>query len=172
MSRDEWEEMKLMVEEEQALAAAPKELSPGCKIALRLWTLGKSWKEIEEETGLTPAYVCTVKGSKKGQEYLASIEKELDLEFKRLYQKTINVLDKGLESADMGIALASANLALKVAGKFVQKVENRDLTAEDIIQKILSGELAAGERKPIDITGVVVSDSLDDVERERKGLPS
>lgn len=169
---DVGEELELMKKEEEEVAKAPSSLSPHLKIALRLWMIGYSSKQIEQQVGVRAAALGAAKRSVKGREYVARLEEELDVDFRRLYAQTLNVLDMGLQSADMGIALTSANMALKVMGKFVHKIEKRDLSAEDLIQKILSGELQVGARKPIEIDGVVVSHSLDDDEEKVKELVS
>lgn len=79
-------------------------------------------------------------------DYLKSLEGELDNQFKGLYTKVIRTLEAALDCADASVALAGANLWLKAQGKFVHKVEHRDLTAEDIIAKIISGELVVPDR--------------------------
>lgn len=72
----------------------------------------------------------------------------MDVQFKGLYTKVIKVIGDALDCADASIALAGANLWMKAHGKFVHKVERRDLTAEDIIKKIISGELQVPNRIP------------------------
>ena len=116
-------------------------LSQRHKMALRMLAVGALPAVVAEEMKMSLARIYGIMRSKLGQEYLATVEKEIDGEFKSLYADVVKVIRDGLRCADASVALASANLWMKAHGKFVHKVEHRDLTAEDIIAKIISGEL-------------------------------
>lgn len=119
----------------------PKSLTNKHKLALRYISLGKSPSEAALEVGLTPCRISQILTSPLGQQYMEQLETELDQEFKHLYKKVVRVIGDAMDCSDASIALAGANLWLKAHGKFVHKVETRNLTAEDIVAKIISGEL-------------------------------
>jgi len=117
-------------------------------VALRLYSLGQSPPKIAEQVNLSPTRIQTLLKEPLAVDYLKSLEGALDVQFKGLYTKVIKVIGDALDCADASIALAGANLWMKAHGKFVHKVERRDLTAEDIIKKIISGELQVPNRIP------------------------
>jgi hypothetical protein len=143
-----------------------KKLGPKHRMALRLLSLGSSRERVASELGISIQTVRAAEKSSLGQEYMQGVEKELDQDFKRLYKKVISTIEEGLDCSDARVALASANIWLKAHGKFVQRVETRDLTAEDIIQKIVKGELVPPTPPSKDIPalkGVVVYEEGSDV---------
>ena len=146
------------MQEEEAPLTAAERLTPQQRIALRLYAIGATREAIAGEVGVHQVTLTNWLKLEAGKEYLKEIELELDQDFRRLYTKVINVIDAGLQSTDGSLALASANIFLKAHGKFVQRTEHRDLTAEDVIKKIMTGELQPRKREPITIEGVVVSD--------------
>lgn len=123
-----------------------KRLSNTHQVALRLYSLGQPPSKISEQVHLSPSRICALVKDPMSVDYLKSLEGELDNQFKGLYTKVIRTLEAALDCADASVALAGANLWLKAQGKFVHKVEHRDLTAEDIIAKIISGELVVPDR--------------------------
>lgn len=125
-----------------------KRLSNTHQVALRLFALGQPPSKISEQVHISRQVIDRVVKDPLGVEYLKSLEGELDNQFKGLYTKVIRTLEAALDCADASVALAGANLWLKAQGKFVHKVEHRDLTAEDIIAKIISGELVVPGREP------------------------
>ncbi|MGW8178101.1 MAG: hypothetical protein ACWGQW_04810 [bacterium] len=145
-------------------------LTPKHKLILRMYSVGLTRGEVAEDCGCSTGLVDRVIGSEAGKAYLVSLESELDHQFKSLYEKVIGVVEKGLDSGDLKINLAAASLWAKANGKFVHKVHTRDLTAEDIIGRILSGELRkeapALPPKPIELKGVVVTDGEGNEEEE------
>jgi len=125
-----------------------RKLNQRHRMMLRMVAAGIPLPQIESELAVSAQAIRNTIGCQLGQQYLASLETELDDEFKRLFKKVVKVIDDGLSCADSSIALASANLWLKAHGKFVHKVETRNLTAEDIIAKIVSGELVLPGKAP------------------------
>jgi len=148
-------------------------LSPKHKLILRLYACGLPVGEVASRAGRSETLVRRVVGREDAKEYLLSLESELDQQFKGLFEKVIKVVEKGLDSPELGVALASANLYLKAHGKYVHKVHTRDLTAEDIIKKIISGELRReAPSVPIqEIPGVIVSDGGDMEAEEEEDKP-
>ena len=141
------------------------DLKPLQRLALRMYALGSSHKQIQEQTGYSYPGFHRFRSTEAGKAYLKIVGDELEWDFKRMQAKVQKVIEDGLDCADFQIALASSNMWLKAHGKYVQRTEHRDLTAEDIIQKIISGELKPGGRvkeiEPITIPGVYVSDIND-----------
>jgi len=127
----------------------PKTLSNRQRLGLRYISIGRTTEQAGKEVGLSATRVSQIASSSLGQKYLTSLEGELDAQFKHLYSKVIKVVEDALSCSDASIALAGANIWLKSHGKFVHKVETRNLTAEDIIARIMSGELQRPATGPI-----------------------
>jgi hypothetical protein len=67
-----------------------------------------------------------------------SIQAEKDIHFQSLYGKVVDTLNLALDHPDPQVALAGANLWLRSnKGTKIEVV----LTAEDVVRKIMSGEL-------------------------------
>ena len=143
-------------------------------IALRLYSLGQTPLQISEQTKLSPQRICQIVRDPLGVKYLEEAEGLVSDQFKGLYTKVVKVIGDALDCADASVALAGANLWMKAHGKFVHKVEHRDLTAEDIIAKIISGELVLPTKAPR-LVGEGIGRSYEEAEFEpspMRGLPS
>jgi hypothetical protein len=125
-----------------------KRLTNTHQMALRLYSLGQSPSKIAEQVPLSANRIQQLTREPLGVEYLKSLEGYLDDQFKGLYAKVVKVIGDAMDCADASVALAGANLWMKAHGKFVHKVEHRDLTAEDIIAKIIAGELVVPGKEP------------------------
>jgi hypothetical protein len=114
-------------------------LSPKMEQAVRLWAMGRGTQEtVAKATGVSKARLGQVIASDAGQAIYRETRGELEHKFQALFEKTINVLELALDHPDPSIALAGANLWLKSAK--ATKVEVQ-LTAEDIVQKLMSGQV-------------------------------
>jgi hypothetical protein len=77
-------------------------------------------------------------GTEDAEKIRASIQTEKDIHFQSLYGKVVDTLNLALEHPDPQVALAGANLWLRSnKGSKIEVV----LTAEDVVKKIMSGEL-------------------------------
>lgn len=120
-------------------AVMPKgKISPKIEQAIRLYACGKgSQIDVAKACGVSVARLQTLLQSDEGIAIQRGIRNELEHKFQALFEKTINVLESALDHPDPSIALAGANLWLKSAKSTKVEVQ---LTAEDIVQKLMRGE--------------------------------
>ena len=122
-------------------------LSPRAKQAIRMVASGLKRNVVAQLLGLTKGSVDIYINCAEGQEYLTSLQKSLDTEFKLLMRKVTTVVDRALDSADIGTALKAADFWAKYSGQFSQKIEVA-LTAEDIVKKLMEG-VSNGPSSPV-----------------------
>lgn len=94
--------------------------------------------DISAQLDCTEATVSRVLNDPLGLAFIEQAYKELDAQFRGLYSKVINVIDRGLEAKDLDTALAAADKWLKAHGKYrdaEEKTERR--SAEDVIAQML-----------------------------------
>ena len=108
-------------------------------LALQLYACGEiDKKEMSARLGIKDARTNTLIESRAGQEIIARVRGEQEFRFQAMFKKTLDVLEDGLNHPEPSIALASANMWFKNAR--ATKVEIK-VTAEDLIGKIMSGEV-------------------------------
>ena len=143
-----------------------KRLTNTHQLALRLYSLGKPISQISPEVNLSPARILQLTKDPLGVEYLKGLQGLVDDQFKGLYAKVVKVIESALDCTDASVALAGANLWMKAHGKFVHKVETRDLTAEDIVAKIISGELQLPNKREPKVVGEGIGQKYEEAEFE------
>ena len=108
-------------------------------LALQLYACGElTKKEMGARLNIGDARTNTLIESRAGQDIIARVRGDLEFRFQAMFKKTLDVIEDGLNHPEPSIALASANMWLKNAR--AQKIEVK-ITAEDLIGKIMNGEL-------------------------------
>ena len=131
-----------IVDVESTIPKAPtgRVLGTNMDLAVRMYAAtGKSMNAVAKASNVSPEGLRMALKSQAGQQVLNDIRGELDTQFSALYKKVIRTVEEGLDHAETQVALASASLWLKY--EKATKVEV-SLSAEDVIQKIMSGEVA------------------------------
>lgn len=119
-------------------AKDPIEVKPIVEQAIKLYALGKFTTQVEAAAyaSMHPNRFNTILQSPAGQAILNEVRKELDFRFDSLFKKTIDVIDMALDHPEPSVALAGASLFLKTNKGTKVNVE---LSAEDVVQQIMSG---------------------------------
>jgi len=112
-------------------------IGPRMEQAVRLYACGKySAEQVAKQVGCAKGSLIAAWNSPQGQAIADTIRGDLENRFQGLYSKVIDVLGEALDHDEPSVALAAASLWLK-SGK-AKKVEV-SLTAEDLVQRIMSG---------------------------------
>jgi len=120
----------------------PVGLTPKNRQALRLYATGMTRDEVVEAVGIKKGSFEIMVTQPWAQEYLRKVYEELDQEFQYLYKEVIDTIRDGLGHPDHQIKLAAASLWLRTNKQ--QKV-SLEITAEDVIAKLLNREEVSGQ---------------------------
>lgn len=115
-----------------------EKIKPKIEQAIRLWCVGKflTLQEASAYAGINPNRMTTILNSPAGQAIVTAVRGEQDFAYQNLYQKFIEVVGDAMNHPEPAVALAGANLFAKTQIGTKHKVE---LSAEDIVQQIMSG---------------------------------
>ena len=105
--------------------------------AARLFFCGFHLEDAAEKANVTPRRLRAFLKTDKGKVLAKDVTSELDEEFKGLYGDAIEVLRDGMRNPKAEIRLNAANSALRYLKEIKVNVE---LSAEDLVQKIMKGE--------------------------------
>lgn len=106
--------------------------------AARLFVSGQILEDACECAEVPIDSVRTFLHTQEGKELVIRLREDLDEEFKNLYADTIRVLREGLHSADPRVAQNAASIYLRHSKELKVVV---DITAEDLVRKIMTGEI-------------------------------
>lgn len=112
-------------------------ITPKKDRAIRLYALGIDHDDIKAATGVSPSVLKQIVKSATGQKIINEVRAELEDKFQNQFADVINAIGAALHSTDVDTALHGAALWLKT--NRAQKVEVQ-LTAEDVVKKLMSGE--------------------------------
>lgn len=119
--------------------------SPVMDQAIRSYAVtGKPATELAKAYNLDVGYLRAYIRSSIGKRIIAEVTGELDHRFQCLYGDVIDTLEQAIKHSDPGVALAGTGQWLKHAKGTKVHVE---ISAEDVVQKIMSGELDAWDNE-------------------------
>lgn len=118
---------------------APKRLSGRHLIMCEYHLAGYTNREIAENLGMHEVTVGLVLRSPPAQDWLLARVGDLDAEFHGQFRKVVRNMGQALDHESTDVKLKASEMWLKAHGKFNPKSkEERTLTAEDVIQTLLS----------------------------------
>jgi len=129
-----------------------KKLSQKHKNMIALHCQNMKREDIGEIVGCTPEYVSMILAQPLAKEYLREVELYLDQRLQGLYNKTVDVIEAGLDGAATDAQLKAARLQMEATGKLKgDKAENQ--SAEDVVTALLkaaaSGTVVIGQNVQI-----------------------
>lgn len=105
---------------------------------LKLHLAGIPNYQIAAQLDCTDATVSRVLNDPLGMAFIEQAYKELDAQFRGLYGKVIQTIDKALDCGDLDVALSAADKWLKAHGKYRPEEEKQEKrSAEDVIAQML-----------------------------------
>ena len=136
-----------------------KKLSQKHKSIIALHAQGVRREDIGSACGCTPEYVSMIVAQPLAKEYLRGLEQYMDSRLRTLYGKSVDVIDKGLESDNPETALKAARLQMEATGKLKAEKEGSQ-TAEDVVAALLAharsgGVVAIGTNVQVNTTPAV-----------------
>jgi len=115
-----------------------KKLSNKHKQAIALVLQGMSRVEVSEAVGFVPEYVTMLLQQPLAKEHIANVNRALDTQLEGLYEKSVEVIAKGLRHQDPDVALRAAKVQMQATGRLEPRDEGKK-TAEDVVSAILLG---------------------------------
>ena len=140
MENEEKDNFDVVVSESRELVSEDlvnKIINPKYEIGIRLWMTGIEMEEVSKRVGVATQTLYSFKCSPQGQELVQKIRSDMDEEFRNLQVKVNKILSEALDHPEVAISLTAVNIFLRATKGREFKVE---LTAEDIVQKLMGGK--------------------------------
>lgn len=120
-------------------AKSVKPIKPKVELAIRMYACGQveSQKAAAVIAGIHPNRFNIVLNSPQGEAIVRSVRGELEFQYRAMYKRFIEVVGAAMKHPDPAVALAGAGLYAKTS---VGTKHTVVLTAEDVVQQIISGE--------------------------------
>lgn len=112
--------------------------------AIVLHLHGRTGSEIEKALGKGPGWMSQVLRRPGVRTLLADAYRDYDDELKALTPAAIDTIRAYLQSPDGNIALRAVELQFKATGRYKES-ENAQLTAEDVVERILERVSPSGD---------------------------
>lgn len=116
-------------------------------VANLVYLSGWSLKKVADFYEMTPENVGVILKKEKVKKHIKQLEQDLNLHYDNLFGKFVSTLSDAMDSCDPQIALAGAALYAKTHNRF-KDFNEKGLTAEDVIQKLISNRNSPIEAKP------------------------
>lgn len=113
-----------------------KKLSEKHKTIVALHSQGVERRAVAEAADCTPEYVSFVVAQPLAKAYLATLQEYYDSRMQALYGKSVEAVNRGLDSEDEEVALKAARLNMEAIGK-LKAAKKDEGTAEDVVADIL-----------------------------------
>lgn len=112
-------------------------------VVVQLHLAGKKVKEISEITGYTENSVYRILNEESVNAIRQQILDTTQKEFEALFDKVVKAVGEGIEDADPKVRAIYTGQWLRANGKFTDNrtVINNNITAEDVVMKILNAEV-------------------------------
>lgn len=98
---------------------------------------GESRDVVAEACGCTPQYVSFLLRQPLAKQWIEEVNAYLDVKLVGMYTKSLDAIDRGLDSKDRRVALEAAKLQMTATGK-AQPSKDAQRTAEDVVMNILN----------------------------------
>lgn len=116
-----------------------KRLSNKHRNAISLVLQGKSREDAAAVVGFTPEYITMLLQQPLAREWIAHINKTLEVQLEGMFGKSVQAIADGLNHQDPKTYLAAAKLQLQTTGRLDKEPVDNNTTAEDVVRQILIG---------------------------------